>query len=1025
MSIFQKSLVTKYINKLDKDRIAEKWAIFKNHFLNPEIQANIRISKEEQYQGEFLIDLFVNVLGYTKNPSPNFNLTTEYKNEKDSKKADGAIIISNQVVAVIELKGTNTTDLQKIEMQAFGYKNNQKDCIYVITSNFEKLRFYIDNAIEHEEFNLFTLDEKKFEILYLCLAYENISKNIPKKLKEESINQEDIITKQLYKDYSAFKHELFNNLTTLNPNYDVLELFKKSQKLIDRFLFIFFAEDRQLLQPNSVRTIIEQWKQLKDLDEYVPLYDRFKKYFGYLNTGYKSKQLEVYPYNGGLFREDEVLDNLSVNDELLFKHTLRLSEYDFASEVDVNILGHIFENSLNELDEMKARLEGVEIDKGKTKRKKDGVYYTPKYITKYIVENTVGKLCDEKKQVMRINDEDFAIETASTKLNYSNSELKEIKHKLLDKLKTYRSWLLELKIIDPACGSGAFLNEALNFLIAEHQYIDELENKLLGGGIVFPNIEVSILENNLFGVDINEESVEIAKLSLWLRTAQPNRKLSDLSKNIKCGNSLIDDPEIAGEKAFKWEKEFPQVFFLNKSMSKGNHPNVEDNNIQEVTYTGGFDVVIGNPPWGATISKNDINYLKDKGYSDTTYNTAYLFIERSLGLINSNGCLSFIIPKGLSYVPNLRSMRKFLLDHYSVELIVDVSEAFQQSDVELECMIIRIVNKNEKAEVITGYYSDNNFTINDNVYSDIVLTSENFAIWMNNNNIGIARKIMDSSTFLGEICTSRRGININRYVSAEKEDIIVLGGKNITRYGIDFFSYCKEEYIKEIHNWQLTPKLILQEIVGRYGKPIFGNYRRVRLNSTIDTIGNYYTLDTVVNLFDFDNKFDIKFVLAILNCRLLTWYYHIYQKSFSQLTLHSGNENSRSLPIPKISPEFQQPFIEKADLMLDLNKKLQELSGKFQRLLQNEFSLDTLPKKLQDWYLLTYGDFIQELTKKKVKLTLSQKAEWEDYFLQQQEKATTLKNAIDSTDREIDQLVYRLYDLTEEEIRIVEMGAGG
>ena len=116
------------------------------------------------------------ILGYTLNPTPNYNLTTEYKNIKDNKKADGAIIINNVINAVIELKGTNTTDLSKIENQAFGYKNNQSGCVYVITSNFEKLRFYIDNAIEYIEFNLFTLSKHEFEILYLCLALESIEK---------------------------------------------------------------------------------------------------------------------------------------------------------------------------------------------------------------------------------------------------------------------------------------------------------------------------------------------------------------------------------------------------------------------------------------------------------------------------------------------------------------------------------------------------------------------------------------------------------------------------------------------------------------------------------------------------------------------------------------------------------------------------------------------------------------------------------------------------------------------------------
>ncbi|MCF6307524.1 MAG: BREX-1 system adenine-specific DNA-methyltransferase PglX [Flavobacteriaceae bacterium] len=551
MPLFQNTVVVKHLKSQHKEDISLKWEAYKTHFLNPEIQENIRNSKEEQYQGEFLIDLFVKVLGYTKNPNPDFNLTTEYKNVKDSKKADGAIIINEVVTAVIELKGTNTTDLSKVETQAFGYKNNQPECTYVITSNFEKLRFYIDNAIEHIEFNLFTLTEKEFNLLYLCLAYENIEKDIPKKIKEESVSEEDAITKKLYKDYSLFRRELHLSLVKLNPQYDALTLFKKTQKLLDRFLFLFFAEDRHLLPPNSVRLILEQWEKLKELDAYTPLFDRFKKYFGYLNTGFKGKQYNVYAYNGGLFKPDEILDNITIDDDLLYKHTLTLSEYDFDSEVDVNILGHIFENSLSEIEEIQSKLEGQEVGKTTSKRKKDGVFYTPKYITKYIVENTIGKLCEEKKEALQINEEDYITD---------KKRQKKTRKALLDKLTDYRNWLLQLTICDPACGSGAFLNQALDFLITEHSYIDELQAKLFGDTMILSDVENSILENNLFGVDINQESVEIAKLSLWLRTAQPNRKLNDLSNNIKCGNSLIDDPEVAGEKAFKWGREFPQIF---------------------------------------------------------------------------------------------------------------------------------------------------------------------------------------------------------------------------------------------------------------------------------------------------------------------------------------------------------------------------------------------------------------------------------------------------------------------------------
>ena len=560
MSLFQSSILNKYLQALDKVLVAQKWEIFKAHFQNPVIQENIRQSKEEQYQEGFLRDLFVSVFGYTLNPSPGYNLTTEYKNVKDSKKADGAILARGHaplaapsVRAIIELKGNDTTDLDKIEPQAFGYKNNQPECKYIIISNFEKLRFYIENTVDYLEFNLFTLTETDFQLLWLCLSCKNIIDDIPALIKNASISHEEDITKQLYKDYSLFKRELYQNLTELNPQYNELELFRKSQKLLDRILFLLFGEDRYLLPPNSLRLILEQWNKLKELDEYVPLYSRFKKYFEYLNTGFKGKTYDVFAYNGGLFKSDEILDSVKIDDELLYNHTLKLSAYNFESDVDVNILGHIFENSLNEIDEIKAQLEGKEIDKAQTKRKKDGVFYTPKYITKYIVENTVGRLCTEKKAELGIVEEEY---TADKKRNVST------KQALMKRLTEYREWLLKITIVDPACGSGAFLNQALVFLMDEHQYIDELETKLTGGSIVFPNIENSILENNLFGVDLNEESVEIAKLSLWLRTAKPNRKLNDLNSNIKCGNSLIDDPEVAGDKAFNWYTEFSQVFTL-------------------------------------------------------------------------------------------------------------------------------------------------------------------------------------------------------------------------------------------------------------------------------------------------------------------------------------------------------------------------------------------------------------------------------------------------------------------------------
>ena len=374
--LFQKNILRKYLALLPAERIDAAWSTFQCYFLNADIQQNILQSKEEQFQEGFLRELFVKVLGYTLNPSPDFNLITEQKNETNSKKADGAILLDGKVVGIIELKDHKTPDLSKVETQAFGYKNQHPDARLVVISNFEKLRLYIDNTVEHIEWNLFTLTEQEFREMYLCLAFEQVKQETALKMKQESVSSEDQITKALYKDYSQFKRALFADIVAHNPDYDQLLLFKKTQKLLDRLLFIFFAEDCALLPPNSMMQIIDQWEKLSELDAYVPFYERIKKYFGYMNTGFQGKKYEIFAYNGGLFKPDEVLDNITISDAVLVEHTKRLSEYDFESEVDVNILGHIFENSLSEIEEVTQQINNGETPTV-SKRKQDGVFYTP------------------------------------------------------------------------------------------------------------------------------------------------------------------------------------------------------------------------------------------------------------------------------------------------------------------------------------------------------------------------------------------------------------------------------------------------------------------------------------------------------------------------------------------------------------------------------------------------------------------------------------------------------------------------
>ena len=206
MAIFQKSVVQKFLIELEESVIDSAFKIFKEVYSERRIH-EIKKLKEEQYQEGFIKDIFGKVLGYSIPPQSPINIELEKKNETDSKKADGAIIKDGVVIGVIELKDNKTKNLDKVKDQAFGYKVNHKFCKYVITSNFQKLRFYIDDATEYEEFDLYNLNRKDFAHLYLFLSKEELlDKNTPEKLKVQTRFHEVDIGKKFYRDYSVFKH---------------------------------------------------------------------------------------------------------------------------------------------------------------------------------------------------------------------------------------------------------------------------------------------------------------------------------------------------------------------------------------------------------------------------------------------------------------------------------------------------------------------------------------------------------------------------------------------------------------------------------------------------------------------------------------------------------------------------------------------------------------------------------------------------------------------------------------------------
>ncbi len=995
--LLQKNIVKKYLSLLSKEQTLAAWNQYQSYFLNEDIQQNIQQSKEEQFQEGFLRELFVKVLGYTLNPSPNFNLITEKKNETNSKKADGAIQKDGKVIGVIELKDHKTTDLSKVEPQAFNYKSQHPDARYVVISNFEKLRLYLDNAVEYREWDLFRMTHDDFFELFLCLAWPQVERGVALQMKQESVSSEDQITKALYKDYSQFKRVLFADILKQNPTPEgkdekewQLLLFKKTQKLLDRLLFIFFAEDCGLLPPNSMVQMIDQWESLKEMDEYRPFYDRVKKYFGYMNTGYQGKKYEIFAYNGGLFKPDEVLDNIKITDELLVEHTRKLSEYDFESDVDVNILGHIFENSLSEIEEVTQQINNGTTPQT-SKRKQDGVFYTPQYITKYIVENTVGRLCAEKKQQLNIVEDEY----------FSDQRRQmQTKKRLLEQLQQYRNWLLQITILDPACGSGAFLNAALQFLMAEHKLIDEMEAKVAGSAIVFQDVENSILEHNLYGVDINEESVEIAQLALWLRTAKPHRKLNSLNENIKCGNSLISDPAIAGEKAFNWQEQFPKVF-----------------------EKGGFDVVIGNPPYIPTERITSA----DKSYYEEVFQSAYgrinvypLFYERGLKLLKNNGLLGYITPYTLMKNQYYIEARRYILDNCTILCLADFSGFPVFEDATVDSIILILQKQHYKKAVPYIFinhikdFANGLYSIHEAIQSDILQHSD-----LSFSNIVSSfdfKKVSVGCVKLGEIVNFKQGIitgNNKKFLTKQEGDKTkkVITGSDFNRYALTWHNDYVKYDEKELHRprvpgiFEVEQKLLLRQ-TGAY--PI----------CMIDT-DSYYTLDTVHNGTLKDKRFNLKYIMCLINSTL---HRYLYESSVNE----SGKVFAQvkiiyidPLPIKVVDEAIQQPFVTLAETMLSLNQQLQEKRTRFLHRLSENFEGIKITTALQTFDQLDFKGFVAELKKQKIKLTLVQQDEWEDYFNQYRQACQELSAQIKATDNEIDNKVFDLYGLTQEEREIV------
>ena len=647
--------------------------------------------KETELLPGFITHVFEGVLGYTGAPADPYTLKREAFIEVDGKFADAGLgrftATGDTFAAVLEGKGPRDpldrphgsrkySAVTQAALYALQLKLN-----WYLVSNLKETRLYYkgQDTAHYERFETARLadNDDEFRRFVFLLGAERVvgagGTNHLDALLAASRTVGRELTIGYYREYRELRRGTFQALSDHNPGRDPRQLLAAAQKVLDRDLFIAFCEDRGLLPAQ----IVARAYLHTDAFNPRPVWDNFKALFRAVDIG--NPALSVDAYNGGLFAPDAFVDGLTVPDAVCqgFK---TLADYEYGPDtandaklIDVEILGHIFEQSISDLEELHQQLAAGAVAPepvGPTKRKKEGAFYTPAFITRYIVRETLGPVLRERFEALRAVHQGAATNPTKGVLKepqkYDAGELKDAQRKTL--LRFWEAWVEELqtvRVVDPSCGSGAFLIEAFDQLFAQYRDANARAAELRGGQPTLFDADETILTRNLFGMDLNGEAVEIARLSCWIKTAAKGKKLTALDHNIVQGNSVVAEPSPLDA----WRVRFPDVF-----------------------QAGGFDVVIGNPPYVRQEWIKDDKPFLQKHYKafDGVADLYVYFYELGLNVLKPGGRLGFIVTNKWMKAGYGEALRKLYGESAWVESVVDLGhnkEVFPDADV-FPCILV-------------------------------------------------------------------------------------------------------------------------------------------------------------------------------------------------------------------------------------------------------------------------------------------------------------------------------------------------
>lgn len=974
----------------------------------------------------------------------NYQIRTDLDHEKDNvefschnqaRQKSVCIEVKGSAKDLSSDQGRDKPEHQTPIKQAWDYMGSG-NYDYAIATNYRRF-VLIDKTKGYSTYHDFDFmsikaegDEKLKEFLAVFSKESILDTNFIQRLFDDSVTEEIEFTKQFYKLYHETRLMLIREFQESGTNTSERAI-HYAQLYLNRLVFLFFAEDTDKVKKKLFyQSILQSLNPLlvSDASKYVS--DTIRSLFVRLDKGSKSP-IEIFGFNGGLFAEkipddtyfkdmrektffkdvlqdskltrnvkldshaQKLIDSFEGRLNPIISNLLRMSSFDFSSELNVNILGHIFEQSISDIEILRGQRTW--------ERKRGGIFYTPEYVTSYICRNTIIPYLSKN-----------GVTTIPDLIAEYSDNIVELEKRFKD-----------IKILDPACGSGAFLLKAVDVLLAiykEIQAFKESEGQYTvtakGKGkrsipaqfYSFKKWEEEdearkIVENNIYGVDINEESVEITKLSLFLRIATTNRKLIDLSSNIKMGNSIIADGTISQGRAFQWEKQFDQI-------------------------KGRFDIVIGNPPY---IPLEDMADEEAAYYSRTykgifrKYDTSVLFVERALSLLREGGLLGFIMPLTWQTGDNYYKFRKmiFIDDKATLRQLINLPfNVFPDAYVDTGIAIFR---KKDEGTPFLAYQYEKNQKITsiepeeiESIEKSQLLEEPDLKVFPNNGTYEILKKVRKGSIDLGAPLTdSCQGIVTSKFpISKTKASdnywpFLLEADSNRYRFVVRSSSFIDFSQAASILHLYTQPKIMIRRIVNRQNRLM-----AFHDDSGIITNKDY---NPFIIQEGYREKYDIFYLLALLNSKLFSFLYTkksslALKDDFRQTTL----AEIRKLPVKDIPKNEQSERLgEKAKNLTKLYENYYGLKDKLLRRIEENFKV-TASKKLNEITDMTFSEVKSEIESlANRKMTLLEQDEWERYFWENIDQLKVLRDKINVLENTIDEEVFNLYEISQKERALI------